>query len=395
MIKSIDDVDFSKYGKVCNMDFKEACRLNNFNKECITQINVSSKSIKSMKCLNSDILLNPIEGISLLCVSNQDEIDSPTVFIFSKPILIKGGINYNIVPLYGVCSVLIAKKSDSKTKKIALNEEFIPFGILPRININKIYTFFYQSKDANFKFKGEKHNFWEMTYVDKGTLISIVDGIEYKNKQGEVTFYNENQYHIQKADEKSPVSFVTITFDMDFSESSAIANKTFLLNQDMRYTIERMLLEKKNLFYYDDLIICYLKILIINLIRTNRLENTIEGLDVDSKFNVESSIVDKAIEYIHDNIDKKLSLYDIAKYVHISQSYLSSIFKKNMKTTIINFINEYRLELSKELISSSNYNFTEISQKLGYNSIHYFSRQFKKYYGLSPSEFAKNSRSRQ
>jgi AraC-like DNA-binding protein len=57
--------------------------------------------------------------------------------------------------------------------------------------------------------------------------------------------------------------------------------------------------------------------------------------------------------------------------------------------TIVDYINKYRLEQSKHLLMESNYNITQIADMLGFTSIHYFSRQFKSHFGISPSEYIK------
>ena len=104
----------------------------------------------------------------------------------------------------------------------------------------------------------------------------------------------------------------------------------------------------------------------------------------------ENSILAKCIEYIQNNISRKLSVSDIAKSIPISQSYLSTIFKKHMDMTLVDYMNNYRLEKSKEMIRKGEYNITQIADFLGYASVHYFSTQFKLKYGISPRSYAKS-----
>ena len=54
---------------------------------------------------------------------------------------------------------------------------------------------------------------------------------------------------------------------------------------------------------------------------------------------------------------------------------------------MIDFFTKMKVEYAKELIREKNQNFTQISEFLGYSSIHYFSRQFKKITGMTPSEY--------
>ena len=69
--------------------------------------------------------------------------------------------------------------------------------------------------------------------------------------------------------------------------------------------------------------------------------------------------------------------------------YLSALFHKKEGIRLIEYINNKKLEKSKEMIRSGQYTITQISEMLGYSSIHYFSRLFKSTYSISPSEYAK------
>jgi AraC-like DNA-binding protein len=390
MIETLTNSDFNSYGKVLNLGFKEACAKENISADEIIQLNLTAKSLRSLICTNKcTSFLNLLEGLAILCVSMTPLQKDIKVFLLDKPVTINSGIFYNVVPLYGVCSIQIGKQKHEEFTEHFLTEDFTPLGIYPKVNINNVYTLFYQDKEKNFLFKGEKHNFWELTYVDKGTLYNNIDGKTYVTKQGELIFYKENQYHIQWTDETHPASFVTITFSMDFYDSNILSDRIFALDDDMKNIIKNIIHEKNDgLYYNDDVIICYLKILIIRLIRNDKLESTIHSLKGVVKDKIENSLVANITEYIEANIDRKLTIPDIAKQVHLSQSYLSTIFKQNMDITIVDYINKLKLEKSKHLLRTSKYSITEISEMLGYNSIHYFSRQFKLHFGVSPSAYA-------
>ena len=392
MIKYLTNSQFSIYGQIYTEDFDDINNVNGTELSHVNQLNVTSGSIRCLfHTVISPAVLKPVEGIALLCVSHSPVKDEIEVFLLDKPVSINSGIFYNVIPLYGVCSVLISMSEDNTLTEVPLNDELTPLGSYPKVEINKIFTLFYQEKGKSFMFKGEKHNFWELTYVDKGTLYSSVDGKTYVINKGELIFYKENQYHMQWSSENEGVSFVTVTFDMSFNSSRYLSDKVFTADEEFKDTIKKILMEEnRDQYYSNELIICYLKILIIKLIRNQNFENTMQDLDSNIKSKINNSIVENTLFYIHKNINKKISISEISGFVHVSQSYLSTVFKKVIGMTIVDYINKYRLDQSKHLLMESDYNITQIADMLGFASIHYFSRQFKSHFGLSPSEYIKS-----
>jgi YesN/AraC family two-component response regulator len=88
-----------------------------------------------------------------------------------------------------------------------------------------------------------------------------------------------------------------------------------------------------------------------------------------------------------------MSLDDICKQTLLSKSALQKLFKENMTISVMEYFKQIKIKEAKTLIREDNFNFTEISQKLGYNSIHYFSRIFKNETGMTLSEYSNSVKS--
>lgn len=108
-----------------------------------------------------------------------------------------------------------------------------------------------------------------------------------------------------------------------------------------------------------------------------------------NKYSHSLRIVEKAKSYIEANYsNENLCLEDIANYIFISQSYLSNIFKKEMGISIVEYLTKLRMEMAKKLIDQGdNVKLEGIAYAVGYNSPYYFSRCFKKYFGISPAKY--------
>lgn len=99
-------------------------------------------------------------------------------------------------------------------------------------------------------------------------------------------------------------------------------------------------------------------------------------------------MVGEAKNYIKKNYhDSELSINAVCDFLHISPTYFSFIFKKETKTTFVNFLTQVRLDSAKELLKTTSMKTFEIAEKIGYSDANYFSYSFKKKFGMSPSEF--------
>ncbi len=93
------------------------------------------------------------------------------------------------------------------------------------------------------------------------------------------------------------------------------------------------------------------------------------------------------VSYMEDNLGKKISLDDISYYAGISKTSVKKLFKEEAGFGACEYFTRLKIERAKELIADNKKNFTEIAEVLGYDSIHYFSGQFKQYVNMSPTEY--------
>lgn len=104
-----------------------------------------------------------------------------------------------------------------------------------------------------------------------------------------------------------------------------------------------------------------------------------------------SRIVNESIVYIQENYRNRISLIDIANEIHVSPSYLSRKFGDEVNTSIMNYLNDYRIEKAKYLLIYTKDSISEIAEQIGFNSLHYFSTQFKKKENVTPKQFREMS----
>ena len=103
-----------------------------------------------------------------------------------------------------------------------------------------------------------------------------------------------------------------------------------------------------------------------------------------------SAIVQKAVNYIKLHLESPLTLQGIAETIHVNDSHLSRKFKEDTGMSLIDFINQHRIEAAKVYLQTNSTSITEIAFIVGFNDVNYFSRVFKKITGMTPSQYRRN-----
>ena len=100
-----------------------------------------------------------------------------------------------------------------------------------------------------------------------------------------------------------------------------------------------------------------------------------------------TDIIYKVTGYIKTNYKEKITLEDLASYVYLSKSYLSKIFKEEMKCNLTAYTNQIRIEKSKPLLLDQNLTLVDIANGVGFDDQSYFTKVFKSIVGISPGKF--------
>ncbi|HIW21777.1 MAG TPA: PocR ligand-binding domain-containing protein [Candidatus Dorea intestinavium] len=115
--------------------------------------------------------------------------------------------------------------------------------------------------------------------------------------------------------------------------------------------------------------------------QTNKESSIVTSLEYIDTTN---ELILKAFNYIKEHQEESPSLEKIAKYCHVSTSYLSRLFSKEVGESYTSFTSRLKTEWAKALLEMTNKTIVEISDELGFNDPSYFIKIFKKYVGLTP-----------
>ncbi len=102
--------------------------------------------------------------------------------------------------------------------------------------------------------------------------------------------------------------------------------------------------------------------------------------------------IEKSVQYMYHHLHRKIKLDDLAKDIGMSVSQFSKVFKDELGTSPMDYLNEIRLERAKRMLLIDKASIIQISQECGFGSTSYFTSRFKLKYRVSPSEYRKRNR---
>lgn len=276
------------------------------------------------------------------------------------------------------------------------------------LSVEKIVTALYLEYGKDFVFAGESHDFWEFTYIDKGSVRFTADTREFLLKGGEIAFHKPNEFHKLAAD-KGPCNVTVASFVCRSEAMKLFENKIYCLTARERALLSEFLdeglaafepltskppimgmREKPNApFAAKQLAFNLLERFLITLLRRSELAIRRESRSVSK---IEKSDYPEQVYnillYMEENVMNKLSVNEIANHFNMGESKLKKLFFEHLGCGVIAKFNDMKLRRAKVLIREKNLNFTEISEALGFSSVHYFSRLFKKKTGMTPTEYS-------
>ncbi len=285
-----------------------------------------------------------------------------------------------------------------------MQTEYMKHQLSNTINVHKVVILNYFEFENNFQYKGERHNFWELVYVDEGKLLIQANEGTFPVVKGECVFHKPNEFHVHKADGVVAPRYFVIGFVCNSSHMQSFRGKQFKLTPQLRALLLAILGESKKvfdlpfnkpedqrlktvpdeLFGGQQMIKTYLEQFLILLLRQ---EYHVSVPKLPDRMTKEELLADQMKKKLNMSIYQHISVEQFCKELNYSKAYLSRIFSKEVGCTIRTYITQCKIEEAKLLIREHTYNFTQISDMLCFSNPLYFSRVFHKITGMSPSEY--------
>ena len=252
---------------------------------------------------------------------------------------------------------------------------------------------------------GERHDFPELLYVREGSHAMHVGDRIYHLDGGQIIIYAPLEPHKGAISAEAEVAI--LSFKADFGKLPSIYNRVITLSEQNKLLLEDiiktgtecyqprqgrdgiggMLIRPDASEYAVQKLKRDIELFLIEIYRS---EGLLFELTATGREKGEREQFFEIIDMLRARINEELSLEEIARCSSMSVSKLKMLFRKYAARGPIDFFIDMKLDLAKEMISQGKHNLTEISEMLGFSSLHYFSRIFKSRAGVSPSRWEKD-----
>lgn len=215
-------------------------------------------------------------------------------------------------------------------------------------------------------------------------------GKSYHLKQGDTFLIYPNMEACYRADDEEPWEYTWVGFDgndafyllnhTDFSEESPVLEQA-AISEEIERNI-RMVYEAKGGTFCDAVSMTGALYSMIAMLMEN------SSAEAKQK-NPQTDRVEQAIQYIAEHYSYPITIEDIAGYTGVCRSYLYRMFRKVLKKSPKDYVEEYRIRQACQLLRETDLPITTIAHSVGYEDNLYFSKAFKKCKGQTPSRYRK------
>lgn len=282
---------------------------------------------------------------------------------------------------------------------------FIPYELQKPLEISRLYSVHYFEYTSDYAFAGESHDFWELLYVDKGTICVERDGERLDLTRGEMIFHAPGEFHALSANGVVAPNLIVVSFPCESPAMEFFRGRVTSTGAEERVLLARIVGESRVIFStaLDDphtntllrrdtvpfgseqLLAAAVEELLIRLIRRGDalVVKTPQPRQAQER-------IGDIVTYLEQRLDQPLSLQQICRDNLVGRAQLERYFHEQTGGGVIDYFNKMKIHAAREMIREGRLNFTQIASKLGFQSVHYFSRRFRLSTGMSPSEYAES-----
>ena len=273
-----------------------------------------------------------------------------------------------------------------------------------------VVTVHYFEYAKNYVFEGERHDFWEFLYVDKGEVEVMAGDTGYCLKQGEMIFHKPGEFHNVFANGMVAPNLVVVAFVCTSPAMAYFEEKVVKAEEVERELLARIVHEARDAFANpldnpgslrmeratssafgsEQMIGLLLEQMLIRMVRRGAERDRAVKTSSSVKRRSDHDLVQRIIGYMQENACGTLTFSQVCRFSAQSATNLKTIFKSVTGMGVMEYYRSLKIDAAKTLLREGGCNITQIADKLGYTSVNYFSRYFKQATGMTPSEYTQS-----
>lgn len=276
---------------------------------------------------------------------------------------------------------------------------------LPVINWNiKLFGAHMQQVKKGWNVPLESHLAFELILIIKGSQFTVMENLNYQLSEGDILLIPPGFKHVNQCLDDCGLTYFIAHFNVDdtlfHQEMSHNVQLYFPVgtedNQKLKEGIMKWvtLLEREGEYSTSDLLTIQAGLFEILLILSTQVSASSKPL-VTSSANHYARLIAEAIKsnFKEENIqkewrkDQEIRIEEIAESLKISSGYALEVFQKVYGLSPRRYLSQLKLQEAKQLLHQPDLALTRIADMLGYSSLSHFSRQFKRWTGMSPREY--------
>ena len=207
------------------------------------------------------------------------------------------------------------------------------------LTVSGVYTVHYFEYAKDFAYSGEHHNFWELVYADRKSLVLTSGAKEVRLEAGQMFLHKPNEFHNIRCDKHNAANSVIISFDCDSAELMGVAGTVLECTAGDKQIIGNIINEatkvfstplgkqyiavmekrEQSEFACEQLLRMYIEFLLINIIRKNKNPQAIQ------KYESNKLLID-ICKWLEENVEKPLRFCDILTNFNTSASLVKKVF---------------------------------------------------------------------
>ncbi len=266
----------------------------------------------------------------------------------------------------------------------------------PLIRVQDLVTIHYYEIDADYRFEGEEHPFWEIVYIDNGAIHARNGEEDWQASAGEILFHAPKTFHCAEGNGQDQGHIFIISFSSRSPAMEQFRDLRLQLPPQLRILISGIMREASACYDMetnglsplpnplpggDQMIRNYLEQLLIALYRE---------LQQRSAAPVAQDLPSEIILYLNSRIYGTLSMAELCEQMHYGKTRLSHLFKQETGQSVMEYYRRLKISEAKRLLREESYTVAEISEMLCFDTPQYFSIAFKREAALTPGQYRRS-----